>query len=72
MSRELAPSLRRVSLITLWHGGSSMFYAPQLLSCLSRVSDVCVCARVCLWASALMPVLPHESSSSSAFRGLRL
>lgn len=61
MSRELAPSLRRVSLITLWHGGSSMFYAPQLLSCLSRVSDVCVCAHVC--ASGRLPSCQSSRTS---------
>lgn len=68
MSRELAPSLRRVSLITLWHGGSSMFYAPQLLSCLSRVSDVCVCVHVC--ASGRLPSC--QSSRTSRLLLLRL
>lgn len=55
-------------LIALWPGGSSMFYSPELLSCLSRVyvcwACVCVCVR--LWVSALLPVLPHQSSSSSS------
>ena len=68
INEELAPVLRRVSLITLWREGmGACFILPEYF----HVSRVCVCVCVCVCVNmcrvcALSPLLQHREPNQSS------